>query len=161
MNAQPQVDGLTYDEIREWAIELRIFTAWDLAREMGVEYEVGRRAVSALLLQGMCQDTGDKLDGPYGYESVVMYVPPPPGPTKRERGRDPEQVAISQMGRIEVTRGTPVRIRSERKMRKSLSTPGARQFHKNRERNYQLQQEAKAQRAEEQKRKSQKGAKKK
>jgi hypothetical protein len=159
VSAQPS--GLTYDEVREWAIMLGTFTAWDLARAMGVSHEIGRKAVGALLMQEMCRNTGDMVDGPEGYEHVVQYVPPPPGPSKREAsGPDPEQTAIRQAGKIAVERGTPVRIRTERKQRKSLSTPGARQFHKNRERNYQLQKEAKEKRAEAQKLKSKRGAKK-
>lgn len=162
MSAQPQPDGLTWSEVRDWATILQRFTASDLAHAMGVELEIGQRSVRALCAQGVCHDTGDRLDGPRGYEAVIQYVAPPPGPSKRApSGPDPEQTAIRQAGKIATERGTPVRIRLERKMRKSLSTPGARQFHKNRERNYQLQQEAKAERAEAQKRKSQKGAKKK
>ena len=39
-------------------------------------------------------------------------------------------------------RGWPVRIRTERAQRRSLSTPGSRQFHKNRDREYQRQEQA-------------------
>lgn len=160
MSAQPKYTGLTYDEVREWATILGAFTATDLARAMGVDHDTGVRCVKALCGQGVCINTGDMLDGPHGYEPIIEYVPPPPGPTKREpSGPEPVQQAIAQAGRIVVQRGEPVRIRTERQMRKSLSTPGARQHHKNRDRNYERMQEAKKQRAEAQKAKAQKDPK--
>lgn len=146
--------SLSYGEIREWAIILGAFTASDLARELGVDIDVGRRAVGALCLQGVCANSGDLLDGPFGYEPVIEYVPPPPGPTRREYGPDPVQTAISQAERITVDRGAPVRIRTERQMRRSLSTPGARQHHKNRDRNYQRMQDAVEERRQKQKAKA-------
>jgi hypothetical protein len=147
--------SLTYDEIREWAVILGAFTASDLARAMGVDVEVGRRAVNALCLQEICVNTGDMLDGPHGYEPVIEYVPPPPGPTRYDAGPDPAQQAVRD-ARIVVERGTPVRIRTERQMRRSLSTPGARQQHKSRERAYQRQEDAREQRRQAQKAKAQK-----
>jgi hypothetical protein len=159
VSARPQHSALTYSEIREWAVILGAFTASDLARAMGVDYDVGRRAVNALCMQGICANTGDMLDGPHGYEPVIEYVPPPPGPTHRESGPDPVETAISQAGRISVQRGTPVRIRTERQMRRSLSTPGARQQHKNRERAYERQEEAKEKRRKRQQAKAQKDPK--
>jgi hypothetical protein len=81
--------ALSYDEIREWAVILGAFTASDLARAMGVADEIGQRAVTALCTQGMCVNTGDMLDGPSGYEPVIEYVPPPPGPTSYDGGPDP------------------------------------------------------------------------
>lgn len=160
MSAQPQPLELTYGEIREWAAILGCFTASDLARNMGVTYEIGVASVNALCMQGICRNTGDMLDGAYGYEYVIQYIPPPvTGPSSRERGPDPEQIAISQAGRIMVERGTPVRIRTTRKLGRALSTPGSRQKHKNRERNYQRQQDAKAARAAQQQSKAQKDPK--
>jgi hypothetical protein len=147
--------ALSYDEIREWAVILGAFTASDLARAMGVADEIGQRAVTALCTQGMCVNTGDMLDGPSGYEPVIEYVPPPPGPTSYDGGPDPVAQAVRD-ARIEVDRGTPVRIRTERKMRRSLSTPGARQMHKNRERAYQRQEDAREKRRQAQKANAQK-----
>lgn len=156
MSAQPQPLELTYGEIREWASILGCFTSWDLARAMGVEHGIGIAAVNALCMQGICRNTGDMLDGPYGYEYIIEYIPPPTtGPSSRERGPDPAQIAISQAGRITVERGTPVRIRTNRKVGRALSTPGQRQKHKNRERNYQRQQDARTARADKQKSKAQ------
>lgn len=152
MSTQPRYATLTYDEIREWAIELRMFTASDLAYAMGVDHDTATYAVIALCADGICHDTGDELDGPRGYERVIAYTPLPPAPTRREASApDPVQQAISQAGRIVVQRGTPVRIRSERDTRKSLSTPGARQKHKSRQREYDRQQAAKTARAEKRK----------
>lgn len=160
MSAQPQPLELTYDEVREWASILRCFTSWDLARKMGVDHEIGVAAVNALCMQGICRNTGDMLDGPHGYEYIIQYIPPPAtGPSSRERGPDPVQTAVSQAGRISVQRGTPVRIRTTRQLGRALSTPGARQKHKNREREYQRQQDARSARADMQKSRAQKDPK--
>lgn len=147
MSAQAQSLELTYGEIIEWAGVLGHFTATDLAHALGVDHDTGKRAVGALCRQGICQNTGDPLDGPNGYEDIIEYIPPPAGPSQRERHATPEQVAVSQAQRIVVKRGEPVRIRTTRKMGRALSTPGQRQFHKNREANYQRQQTARAARA--------------
>lgn len=153
VSAQP-APRLTYDEIREWAIKLTRFTASDLARAMGVTQEVAERAVLALCEDGICANTGDELDGPYGYEYVVEYVPPPPGPSQHPHGQDPVGFAVAQMRRLPTPeRGKPVRIRTRRMLGRSLSTPGARQHHKNREREYERQQAAKDARSLESQRK--------
>lgn len=160
MSAQPQPLELTYGEIRDWAAILECFTAWDLAQAMGVDHDIGVAAVNALCMQGLCRNSGDVLDGPYGYEYIIEYIPPPTtGPSSRERGPDPAKVAVQQAGAIAVERGTPVRIRTTRKLGRALSTPGQRQKHKNRERNFQRMQDAKAARAEMQKSKAQKAPK--
>lgn len=150
MSAQPKNTALTYAEIREWAIALGTFTASDLARAMGVDHDTGVRSVNALCRQGMCLNTGDMLDGQHGYEPIITYVPPPPGPSSRPQTPDPVQQAVSQAGRIIVQRGDPVRIRTHRATARALSTPGSAQKHKNRDREYDKQQEAKAERAEKQ-----------
>lgn len=159
MSAQPKHTGLTYDEVREWAVLLGMFTASDLANEMGVDLDTGRRCVNALCRDGICANTGDMLDGPHGYEPVISYLPPPPGPSSYDGGPDPVQTAISQAGRISVQRGLPVRIRTERKSRRGMSTPGQRQKMKNQEREYKKQVTARAKRADEQKSRAQKDPK--
>lgn len=157
MSAQRTHTGLTYAEVIEWAVFLGTFTAGDLANEMGVDLWTGGRCVEALVHQRVCRNTGDMIDGPNGYEYVIEYVQPPPGPTTRvPSGPDPIQQAISQAGRIVVERGNQVRIRTERKSRRGMSTPGQRQKMKNQERNYKLQVEAKAKRAAAQKEKAKK-----
>jgi hypothetical protein len=143
MSAQPA--GLTYSEIIDWAGILGTFTASSLAYEMGVDVETGRRAVGALCTQGICRDTGDMLDGPHGYEHVIEYIPLPPGPTRRERsGPSPEQIAVSEVGRISVERGLPVRTR--KRNRSDTSIPGRAQGIKDNERNYQRQMQARRER---------------
>lgn len=159
MSAQPKYTGLTYDEVRDWARELGTFTASDLAFEMGVDHATGVRCVNALCRQGVCAGTGDHLDGPRGYEPIVTYVPVPPGPTSYDAGPDPVAQAISQAGRIVVARGEAVRIRTERKNRRGMSTPGQRQKMKNQEREYKKQVTAREARAEEQRSKAQKDPK--
>lgn len=142
MSAQRQPEGLSYGEIRDWAVILGCFTASDLAREMGVGYETGRRAVGALCMQGMCRATDDMLDGPQGYEPIIEYIPPPPGPTKRPTGPPgPETIAISTP-----PRGVPVRLATPR-ARDNLRTPGRAQKQKNREREYQRIRQAELERA--------------
>lgn len=159
MSAQPKYTALTYAEVRDWAFELGTFTASDLAFSMGVDQATGVRCVNALCRQGVCANTGDQIDGPHGYETIVTYLPPPPGPSSYDAGPDPVAQAISQAGRIAVVRGLPVRIRTERKNRRGMSTPGQRQKMKNREREYQKQQDAKATAAAAQKSKAQKAPK--
>lgn len=158
MSTQPEPPDpleLTYGEVREAARMLRCFTATDLAHLLGVEHDIGVRAVEALCMQKICRNSGDLLDGRNGYEYIIEYVPVPAGPSQRERGPDPVQVAVSQAGRITVDRGRPVRIRTGRMLGRSLSTPGQRQKHKDREREYQRQQDAKAARAKLQQSKAQ------
>lgn len=158
MSSQPEPTDaleLTYGEIREAARMLACFTATDLAHLLGVDHEVGVRAIEALCMHKICRNSGDLLDGRNGYEYVIEYVPVPAGPSQRERGPDPVQVAVSQAGRISVQRGLPVRIRTGRMVGRALSTPGQRQKHKNNEREYQRQKEAKESRAAAQRGKAQ------
>lgn len=131
---------VTYDEVRAWAVWLRIFTASDLAEAMAVNVAVAERGIKALLWHGICYDTDDSFRG----ERIIAYVPLPPGPTEHETGTPPE--IIVGYTDILTPRGITIRIRTERDMRKSLSTPGARQHHKNRERAYQRQEQAREQR---------------
>jgi hypothetical protein len=144
MAALASSPGVTYAEIRTWCRWLHTFTASDLADAMGVDYEVGVRGVKALIWHGIVFDTGDEIDGPYGPEAIVEYAPLPPAPTHHPKGTPPEVIAVSQMGGwlLYDQRGLPVRIRSERDMRKILSTSGARSHHVNRERAYERQEEA-------------------
>lgn len=159
MSAQRVYTGLTYGEVRDWAQILERFTATDIAREMGVDIETGRKSVTALCMHGICKYTGDKVDGPHGYEDLVEYIDLPDGPTSYvPSAPDPVQAAIAG-ARIFVERGQQVRIRTERKNRRGMSTPGQRQKMKNQQRNWEKQQDAKAKRAEIQKSKAQKDPK--
>jgi hypothetical protein len=144
--------NVTYSEIRSWAVWLHTFTASDLADAMGVDLYWGQRGIKALLWHGICEGTGEFLDGPDGPEEIISYKPLPPGPNEHPHGPLPEVIAVVQMGGFEILspRGQAVRIRTERQMRRSLSTPGARQHHRNRERAWERAEQAKMERAEQQ-----------
>lgn len=106
---------VTYDEVRQWARWLIIFTARDLADAMGVDVSVGERGVRALIFHGICERTGE-LPGPDGPEDVIEYLPLPPGPTHRPRQTPPEVVAFFEAGGdpLRVERGFPVPARRHR-----------------------------------------------
>jgi hypothetical protein len=151
--APPVTFGVTYQETRFWAVTLRVFTVSDLADIMAVPEEALDSFVFGLLFNGTIEDTGDRINGRgSGIEEVYAWIPLPAGPKEHETGPTPESIAVMEMGGFEVLspRGGPVRIRTERQMRRSLSTPGARQTHKLRELAYQRQEEARQKRAEEQ-----------
>lgn len=146
----PVSSTVTYTEMRWWARTLQAFTASDMANVMAVHYDIGVKAIRALCWHGICEETGEDIDGPFGLEPIVYYLPLPPGPTHHPHYELPEHSAVREMGGLLLydVRGQPVRIRTERQMRKSLSTPGARQMHVNRERAFQAQELARAQAAE-------------
>lgn len=143
---------VTYTEIRRWAVWLDLFTASDLADAMGVDHAIGAKGIKALLWHGICEDTGELLDGTYGPEPVISYVPLPPGPTEHPHGTLPEIIAVMQMGGFEIfqPRGMPVRIRNDRDTRQNLSTPGARHKMKLSEQRYQSMIDAQERRRQEQ-----------
>jgi hypothetical protein len=152
--ATPVTFGVTYSETRFWAVTLRVFTVSDLADIMAVPEEALDSFVFGLLFNGTIEDTGDRINGRgSGIEEVYAWVPLPAGPNEHETGPTPESIAVMEMGGFEILspRGGPVRIRTERQMRRSLSTPGARQTHKLRELAYERQEAARAKRAAEQK----------
>lgn len=131
---------------------LDTFTPSDLASAVRVPVELAEQFILALLFHGLLEDTGDDLDGPNGPERVYAMDPLPPGPRFHPRQIPVEILAVLEAGGFEILspRGQPIRIRTERQMRKSLSTPGARQKHKNRERAYERQKQAEQARAAEQ-----------
>lgn len=86
--------GVTYAEIRQTAVYLRLFTARDLAAVMRVDLEVGKRGVKALRWHGIIEPTGDFAptqngDGP---EAIWRYKPLPPGPRIHHTKVPPERV---------------------------------------------------------------------
>jgi hypothetical protein len=129
---------------------LTLFTPSDLADALRVPPELGEQFVHAMLFHGIVEDTGDELDGPLGAERVYEMPPLPPGPNEHPHLLPPEIMAVLELGGFEIItpRGLPVRIRTERQMRRSLSTPGARQVHRNRERAYERQKAAEEARRE-------------
>lgn len=145
MTAQSQELG--YGEIIEWARMLGHFTASDLARELGVSHEIGVRAVNALCRQGICCDTEDPLNGPYGPEPIIQYVPIPQGHTARQRRPTPEREAVTEALRIETRRGEPVRARSRAGDNKLSVTGRRRRLQKQRDAEYERQQAARLARA--------------
>lgn len=144
--------AVDYAETRFWAVTLRIFTIADLASVMAVPEEALEPFVFGLLYNGTIEDTGDRINGNGPVQEIYSWVPLPPGPREHETGIPAEVMAVMEMGGFELLspRGGPVRIRTERDQRRSLSTPGARQTHKLRELAYQRQEEARQKRAAEQ-----------
>ena len=120
------------------------FTARDLAYALGVPPQMGEQFVKALLFHRLATDTGDAAQGPDGEEPIYEMEPLPEGQTNREQRMPAHIQAIIEMGGFEILepRGLPIRIRTERDQRKSLSTPGARQAHRMREKAWRDQQEA-------------------
>lgn len=143
---------VSYSEIRWWSRWLDTFTASDLADAMGVDLSMGRKGIKALLWHGICEDTGDMLDGPEGPEPIIHYIPLPPGPREHYTMVPPERM----VGYTEILspRGVVVRIRTDRDTRKNLSTPGTRHKMKLAEKRYHEQVEATMKRAEEAKKKA-------
>lgn len=123
-----------------------------VARELVAATELPQKAVEghlrALAEHKLIQSTGRTRGGLREYGTRVVA-----DPTSRPRHPLPEKEPPA--GIEKKATGMPVRIRTERAQRRSLSTPGARQHHKNSERNYQRQQDAVAARAEAQKAKAQ------
>jgi hypothetical protein len=109
MNAGP-----SYSEVRDWAYWLQHFTARDLADAMGVDQTIGERGVLALLHQGICTNGGYTRSG----ESVISYVPLPPGPSEHPTEAPEWRTCDTE---ILSPRGMPVRIRSDRDTRRKLA----------------------------------------
>lgn len=126
----------SYAEARSWIDWIRVFTPSDLADTMVVDLTVAERFIKAAEWHGIIRNTGD-FDG---REYIYEYVPLPPGPRNHPHKEPPEKV----VGYDEVlcARGMPIRIRTERDMRRILSTSGARSVHVRREKAYKKQQEA-------------------
>lgn len=101
-------EGVTYAEVRQWAVYLKTFTASDLASSMRTTQEVGERGVKALLWHGICRDTGDWIPGPDGEpEPLIEYIPPVYRIYNREKVPPPERV----VGYTEVpVRGLPINL---------------------------------------------------
>lgn len=139
---------------------LNAFTARELAEALHAHEAVGERFVKALLWSGhvggpIIEDTGVRLEGPSGLEALYEMRPMPA--IKYERNKYPPVwlIAVLETGgfRLFDERGQVQRIRTQRQMRRSLSTPGARQHHRARERAWQRQEDAKRNRAELERRK--------
>jgi len=108
---------------------------------MGVPEESIEGFITGLIRNGTIEDTGDtdQMNGS-GEQPIYALIPLPPGPRHHPHKLPPERV----VGYSEVLspRGLPIRIRSERDMRRILSTSGARSKHVQREKRYQKMIEA-------------------
>lgn len=139
--------GVTYAEARRMARWLNAFTPRELAQALRVHEAVGERFVKAMLWPNhaggsVIEDTGIELEGPEGTERLYEVVPLPPDEEHRPKHTPPHIAAVHEMfGGLLLydLRGRPVRIRTERQLRIAMSTPGSRQLHVNREREYQRQ----------------------
>lgn len=114
---------------------------------MAVPTEVVQGYLFGLIYNGTIYDTGDRVNGSGPEEALYSYVPLPPGPREHPNFA-PEWVITPGVGELAPRRGMPVRIRTERDQRRTLSTPGARQKKKQQEKNYERMQVAKAKRSE-------------
>lgn len=136
--------GVTYAEVRWWAVFLNLFTASDLAMSMGVDLSVASNGIKALLYHGICYEVGDELPGPFGMEPLVGHVPLPPGP-KRAFTYPPEWRTCE----IELLspRGMPIRVSAgEKAGKRARSTPGIRHKILLRDKRYEEQEAARAKR---------------
>lgn len=140
---------VTYAEVRKVARWLHLFTRDDLADSLRISPQLADQFIKALLWQGIAVQTEDVLPGPDGDQILIEMEPLPELVYNREKRTPPHIKAVFEMfGGFELynVRGITQRIRTERQMRRSLSTPGARQVHKNRERAYMRQKQANDQR---------------
>lgn len=143
--AAPTGSGVTYSEVRDWAVWLNLFTAEHLADSMGVDTSIGERAIRALLWHGICEDTGSWING----YPLIQYKPLPPGPN--DHYTYPPEWRTCEMEIIE-PRGMPIRIRSDRDTRRKMAGDmSARRRLKLQEERYQAMVRAQQERAEKQK----------
>jgi hypothetical protein len=139
--ADPRANGhspgrVSYAEVRRTARWLRVFAPSDLAGALRADLSVGERFVKALVWQGICRDTGDRVDGPDGPEPVYEMEPLPERVYPRARGMRPEIKAVIDTGGFLLfnQRGMPVRTSSSDERRKMLSQPGVGKRIRDRER---------------------------
>lgn len=146
---------ISYDETRLWTYWLRVFTPSDLAETMGVPVEAIQGFIIGLERNGTIEDTGDWVNGSGPREKIYSFVPLPEGPNHHPY-RLPEWLQAPGIGELAPRRGEQVRIRSESDMRRILSTAGAANKHRQREKRYQkmvaIQEERRKKQEERQKR---------
>lgn len=142
------MDDVNFAEARDWIVLLHTFTVSELADCMMIDSTVAQRYVFAAEFWGIIENTHDYVNGtPAGYEALYSYVPLPPGPRFHPH-RLPEWKATPGCYSIAMARGTPVRLRNERDLRRTLSTPGARAKEKQRQKRYERMMETVAKRKE-------------
>jgi hypothetical protein len=114
---------VTYDETRLWTYWLNTFTISDLSDAMGVEPEVIVGHLVGLVHNGTIEDTGDYVNGSGPKESILSFVPLPPGPSEHHTETPPERTTDG-VYELAPVRGYPIRI--WREDRRKMSTPGQR-----------------------------------
>lgn len=123
-----------YAEARLWTYYLRVFTARELADSMGVTIDSIQGMLLGLQFNDTIVNTGDVGSGG---EPLYEFVPLPANPSDHPTLR-PEWSAAPGVGVLAPrNRGQPVRIRTERDTRRTMSTPGARGRLKRREQRFQ------------------------
>lgn len=138
---------VTYAEVRQWVVWLRVFTASELADVMAIDVEVAQRFIRAAEWHGMIEDTEISFNGVGPEETLWQWTPLPPGPTHHFHFYVPEWRDTS-IGCYELApvRGMPIRIRS--RDRKGESTPGQAHRIKMKNRAYEREKLAREKRAE-------------
>lgn len=125
-----------YSEARTWFQWMNVFVPSDIADAMGIDVDVAKRLCDAGVWQRIVINTED-FDG---REYIYEYVPLPSGPRNHPVHIQPERLV--GYGEVLSPRGMPIRIRTERDMRRTMSTPGARGHINRREQRYRAMQEA-------------------
>lgn len=130
----------TYSEARTWIEWIRVMTISDLAESMWVDHAVAERLMKAALWHGIVFDTGDTD----GREVIYEYVPIPAEPEFNDHPTGTPEWRNKSIGCYDMAQATgmPVRIRTEREMRKIMSTSGGAGIHKRREQAYKRQLDA-------------------
>lgn len=130
------MDDVNFAEARDWIVLLHTFTVSELADCMLIDHAVAQRYVFAAEFWGIIENTKDYVNGTEaGYEALYSYVPLPPGPRFHPH-RSPEWLSTPGCYSLAPRRGMPVRLRNERELRRTLSTPGARAKEKQRDNRY-------------------------
>lgn len=127
-----------YSEARTWFQWSNIFMPSDIADFMGIDTSVAKRLIDAAVWHRIVKNT-EETDG---RETIFEYIPLPPGPRLHKTGTPPERITPGVYDLAPANRGMPVRIRTERDQRKSMSTPGARGVINRREQRYKAMLEA-------------------
>lgn len=138
-----------------WFVWLRVFTPSELADSMGVDDVVAERFIHAAIWHGIVLDSGDSINGSGPPERIYEWKPLPAGP-RNHFTHAPEWKITPGCYDLAPVRGMPIRIRTEREMRKIMSTAGSRGVHHRRELAYEKQEAARKKRIADSKAKAQK-----
>lgn len=100
-------------------------TVPDLAEYLGVTCARAREVLVELEERGIIERAGkvhrEQRAGKPGRHAITFdYVPPPPGPTQRRKGKTPEQIAEEQFREVLSARGQNVAQRKQRRVRQEV-----------------------------------------